>query len=1096
MLRYDIKLNGDSFKRDKLVWSEKYLSPDLSFISGVTDPSYHLEMFNYLASSNSINNVDSTLSLETINVIREGYVVLSAKTFDVKEGSFVDYSKYDSGTTVNYEYVFINGKYFYKHDIGGGESGFTIDNLLNAVKTISDETGEEIEVVKEDIVVPESEIVDNQLLIDAVCWIEDGEVEIDGYKYFYDKNEIYGAGGSDVSGGVLKYWQDGSPLKKEEITDCEEIICKPYKSTSDYKEVTKFILTKEDSVEKDFEKLSFCEYYYFVKYKNNYCPVKKKYEGTTFKFVCEIPNYVLSATTVEGNLAPTEFDLYFLDEFSDIGMDTYKRKEAVEKGQIINSANASVHGIYDLNDLKNVPAFIKIDETFIDVEYNVMNSNKGIEVLVYLEDSYAPLDVDDKLVFVNRSVKDGFQCPVYDQKDYGATESEKFIIYNGKKYVLEKNLKDKVLINGNEYDIEYRYGKEEKTKCIVTIDDEEVPFYIKNITGGTYEEGQLQRYGLIVSGCPCGASATTGTYDIKPYSGVTICGESYIVRNYDYRLPAAGEEAPQVTYANLLLDDKSTLVVKRKLGSSAYICSPYVDEDSFTSEFKRYISGEICANIVTNQSFMVLYLENKIFGETLITEQLGFKGNDTPASTDDFYNLFKDLSLYINSGYIHIPLSFGMKTANNIMQDDIVTRDFYEAQKKLAINPIVDMEKDVYVPKYIVSNGGKYEGATTVFEPIKQININFHFRTRDLSSWKVKEGYDNTETSGDTENWFVTDYYPYKKILLDSGDTLQNTSDLMGLLYFTNDDIFYQKSRVAKSFARLSYYDSTDPQTQSLLATSSVFIDEHKLYKIFIDNSRKNVYDYGVVTEPEFKLNEDGFIEYSGDTTNKIDITVLSKTNKINVQTELLGFKKDKIDYQDKDNDCGNIVINESRRISSRMEIKSKYETDTSSEGFYMYIFREYSEDLHPKAVYMKVDFNHAGIGRTIPFIIPMHWVSDTTDPNKMYPERSLQLKDSTDLEELKKGIPLSYVYAQTYIPLYAVYDFINKEYAYVFDDRYVTVDENGVANINLFEIKVMNETEVTDKEIIDISKNDLVRGVINIRTTQFDKRQFKDEVE
>ena len=60
-------------------------------------------------------------------------------------------------------------------------------------------------------------------------------------------------------------------------------------------------------------------------------------------------------------------------------------------------------------------------------------------------------------------------------------------------------------------------------------------------------------------------------------------------------------------------------------------------------------------------------------------------------------------------------------------------------------------------------------------------------------------------------------------------------SDLLGLMHFDNNDVFYQKSRISKSFLRLSFYDSTDPQKQSLLATSTVFMNENSLYKKYID---------------------------------------------------------------------------------------------------------------------------------------------------------------------------------------------------------------------------------------------------------------------
>ena len=76
-------------------------------------------------------------------------------------------------------------------------------------------------------------------------------------------------------------------------------------------------------------------------------------------------------------------------------------------------------------------------------------------------------------------------------------------------------------------------------------------------------------------------------------------------------------------------------------------------------------------------------------------------------------------------------------------------------------------------------------------------------------------------------------------------------------------------------------------------------------------------------------------------------------------------------------------------------------------------------------------------------------------------------------MAKLKEGIPLERVYAQSYIPLYAVYDFKNKEYAYVFDNRYISMD-NGIINLNLFEMKIKEDTDTSAASttaVIDINE-------------------------
>ena len=83
MLKYEVKLGKDNFKQRELEWSEKYLAPDLSFISGVTDTAYHLEKFKALPTKSSIVNSDSLLSVESYNVIRQGFIVAVQKKFKI-----------------------------------------------------------------------------------------------------------------------------------------------------------------------------------------------------------------------------------------------------------------------------------------------------------------------------------------------------------------------------------------------------------------------------------------------------------------------------------------------------------------------------------------------------------------------------------------------------------------------------------------------------------------------------------------------------------------------------------------------------------------------------------------------------------------------------------------------------------------------------------------------------------------------------------------------------------------------------------------------------------------------------------------------------
>lgn len=1095
MLRYKVKLSDESIRREVIDWREKYLSPNLSFVSGVTKPSYHLEKSEKLSSSNGINNTASILNVECENKSREGYIIVKDKEYDTYPSSTIDYV---IDKAIDYRYVENKGKYFYWHKFHGEDkSGYTFNNLLNyADGSVVEDF--EIECGKDE----------TPLKIDTVYWIEDGKVEIDGATYIYDRNE--------GSNGILKYGEDGNALSPTDITRCSDIEFHPYPSPSMYEEVTKFKLTKQENQEESFNKITFAKYYYYVKYKNHYCKVKQKFEDSSFQFICEIPLYVISGKTEDrfDNLETKEYPLYFMKD-GDPNGDSVHYEENHNDSHLINSANLDEHAIYGLNDLKGTTSFIYIDEekAFFTVEHDVLNANDGNEIIVYLDNIYSSLNVGENLLFVNSS-QDVYQSLVYNSLNYNGNDEE-FVVVDSKKYLIEKNLSDKAIIGGEEYDIEYSsIGKIIDEDCFITIGNEQVPMKIKSLDDGDYSGGTIQRYGKIISGST--TAATEAIYSIKPYSGVTIGDEKLLVH-----------EDTEKTFKYIMIQrpKQHTFDIVEKLGNSTYICKPSINLTEYTNEFNAMITSAICGEVVGEQNKFSLYSKNKIFGDKEITKDLGFIKNSTPTSSDDYYAVLDDLTIYSNNGFMTIPLSLNASLGNDTIQEEIVTRDFYEAEKEKAINPIVDMEKDVYAPKFIYGyytdlvnkishKYGKtedkmYRGSSTIFKPIHQINLNFHFRTRDLISWKINDGNSSYETSGTSDNWFITDFHPYCDILNDdamrqiSGDTLMQASDLMGLLHFTNDDIFYQKSNVAKSFARLSFYDSTDPQTQSLLATSCVFIDEHKLFKRYIDNSRKNEMEYASTSQPIFKKN-DGYIVGS-----KQDIASdenIYKYSKISGNTEYLGLKTAKVKYERYESDYKNVNVGaEEHRLSSRLVIDNKYTTDTSSEGFYIYMFREYAENLHPKPIYMKIEFNHAGIGKTIPFLIPMKWEEKKdTKSNKMIPISAYtfsNMKEKKDLDEFKRGYPLSYIYAQTYIPLYAVYDFEKKEYGYVFDSRYVNQDEisdEGILNLNLFEMKIMDESQEkpTQSELDSIKGNRQVKAVINVNTKQFDKKSFNTIIE
>lgn len=946
MLRYNIKVTEDDISREKMSWDEKFLSQDLSYVSGVTSTSYHLEKYGMIPASNSMVSSDATLRVVSENVHRNGYCLILGKEYDVKK---VNVGEKD----VNY--IEVNGTFYYEV-----KGKYVIDNMLK-------QDDDKKSVISGEVIVHSGS--KDSVNIDTIVWIEDGKVTIDGITYWYDENEE-----KITLDGV--YFIDNY----ESVTKCKDIKFFNFKSTI---EVTKFKLTKAfDEIGYDYSKVSYCSYLYFINFNgecHNIAFTKDKDDGS-FTFFCDYNG--------------KELPLFF--KVSD---------DYIE----LNSANLASNGIewvYDYESLKSITSYVKVScedgDVYVEVEHDVISANDGDRVLVQLSDSYTSFGIGDVITFHNDDSTE-------ELKVYG--DENEFVVYNGNKIGLVKNLCDTVTIENYEYPIHYVNGRNEGKDCVIDVDGSNVLMQLVSKDG----KMSVKPYGYVIAK---GHNVATNDvfYNINEYDGVTINGKSY--KRYK-------NDSENVNVIPTDLPSKYMLEVDDVVGSSILVCKAFLPTEGLPKNEYITIGKETLQRVVGASSALRLTSVNKIFGVREITPLLPFskKSSDYEDITSSkyYYDLFGSLSLYCSMGYVSVKFPMTMHVGDDAMQDDIVENDFFEHEKRLAINPIIDMEKDVYSPKYIDKNG-KYDGSDTVFLPISEIRVNLHFRTRDLDTWKVNEGFNLVDSSGNTDGWFVTDYYPYKgntKMKDKNGNNidLMEVSDLVGLLNFTNDDIYYQKSKVGKTFLRFSYYDSIDPNRQMLLATSTVFMDEHTLFKKFIDNSRKNVNTYSLVSAEK----------------KTIDL------NKISVMSEL--------------KDGNSAVIEESKRLSSRFVITNKYDTDTSSEGFYIYMFKEYSENLHPREIFMKVEFNHAGIGTTLPFIKPMSWTEDNSSKT-WFPNKELSVGST----EMMKGVELEKKNAQDYIPLYAVYDFKNKEYVYVFDKRYVTVND-GVASINLFELKLRDES-------------------------------------
>lgn len=154
-------------------------------------------------------------------------------------------------------------------------------------------------------------------------------------------------------------------------------------------------------------------------------------------------------------------------------------------------------------------------------------------------------------------------------------------------------------------------------------------------------------------------------------------------------------------------------------------------------------------------------------------------------------------------------------------------------------------------------------------------------------------------------------------------------SDLIGYLNFTDDDIYYRKNKVSQSFLRLSFYNSKDPYAQKLLYYSTIFLDEGELYSKYI----KQLQD--------------------------VDFKIYKNSNMVQNRNAMV------------------VLYTGGTRVDTKIEVTNEYDRTKSSEGFNIYLFAEdrtFELENGEKTIYMKVEFNHAGNGKTIPLIM---WPKD-----------------------------------------------------------------------------------------------------------------------
>ena len=455
------------------------------------------------------------------------------------------------------------------------------------------------------------------------------------------------------------------------------------------------------------------------------------------------------------------------------------------------------------------------------------------------------------------------------------------------------------------------------------------------------------------------------------------------------------------------------------------------DEDNpceLTVGADEYVTSSII-RFPYNELQKIDYLEDIIF----------YKENNQAVSDVSRVRFFRDnfvfttgmFRLYLDRPMATVTIPVFQKFSTDLYEDDGIRENFTDVEVKKAINKIVEMEKDVYHPVIWDSENDK------VKDEVYKIRFNLHFREHRGDDWLAEA--DTYWNGVNPDNLgFINGYFTTDKIGKE-----EYQSDLLMYLNFTDKDVRYQKNKLKKSFLRVMFFDSMNPTNQNMLAYYTIFMDSGNYFSKYVRYIESEGYKR---------------ISKIPDDTGKYDI----KDNLNGIKVDREPTKTSKRKDIDSNTDMDDV---ESVRLSSQFVVEDKYMSDASSEGFYLYLWKDNFLGTVPQDIYMKVEFNHAGYGRTIPFMMPF-W------DNKKWPSK----KGIKTFEEIladwknESGTDGPYGIQQylkySYIHFKYKYDKLSKpkRHVYYLDDEFygTNVNNGGVhfednaITINLYEAKIV----------------------------------------
>lgn len=951
MLRYRIK-NDFETKLNYFDFSDFYVSPDLRFISGVTPYVTGLVDGEKIAVRTKYTDKNVQVLTASVEKVRRQGRVLVKKDLEVKTITKI------LSLPVNYDYK--ENKYYYVKNNERITNGFDVEKEYvteEVTQKYVEQDGEISYLFTKDGV--NGFLVDNVfydyngtddiISINKQYWIEDGHVIIDGVSCLVDMS-LLKINDSTYSTPIIRLNKTQLPIRvNEPIGEVGTLIGVYDYEPEKWEYVYKFVIYKTDDNVLNIESVSCGGYGHYIRYGDETYYLDDIYRQIFDEEGLENKEYIGYGVDINGNFYS--------------GLTNYGNDELFSQHRDISSDGGSV--------------FVEEAQELCEIYDSLKAQSSGRFLLVFLEDN-TPIVGTTIMVRSNEPV----DFRLYLDEDDNGNE---YVDYLGVRYYSKQNMFDTITVADKEYRLIYN---DEKTEARIETDESSMEF--ETVSGNastTYKiytkEGENSKNQPIIA-------FKNEEYTISECNGISINGIEYKVIEETYTDSEGNDYVYK--YINMRGDVEYALSILDTNGSSMAVCEPILEEGKYNVFEEDAILRDLCTDISINYQKYNFIIPNDIFGEkSIAVENYLLESMDTwkPFAISGKDVLGSSVQLMTIEDYLSLKVPFVTNTANNINREKILTYDFVNQVKGEYINSIVDMEKDVYSP-YISKNNDLIRA--------DEIRFNFHFRNRSLDNWKIIED----------EGWFVTDYDFYKNSQAD----LQNVSDLLGFVNFTNGEVKNMAKKIGKTFIRLSYYSTPNPATQVLLATSVIHLDEAAL--------AKKMTDYNKTKKFVFK-------DVKTDADNLSSVTV---------NTEAISGNGD--------------LFDDKHRLSSRVIVNDKYTVKTTSEGYYLYLFKEYSNRMRTSTIYLKVDFCHAGIGKTIPMILPRNINGENVS--------LLRLSNASDKEKLLEGITIKDIYKQTFIPVNIVFDGNLNKYVYYLPS-YMNSTEDGIIEFNLFEPKFKDES-------------------------------------